>query len=312
MKQWLLELLRDPLTSELLTLTISAQDGDEIMDGTLHVPSGKMYPITNGIPRFVETDAYVNSFSFEWTKHNKTQLDSANNTLESEERFADSLPYPLEELAGKLVLDVGCGMGRFAEIVLKYGGTVVGIDLSFAVDAAWSNMGRHRQANFIQADVFKLPFMPESFDLIYSLGVLHHTPNPRAAFKCLPGLLKPGGTLMTTFYAAYNKAYVAMSEFWRKVFRPIPRQTLYKMAHVSIPLYYIWRLPKIGKLFSTVLPISQHYRPEWRVLDTFDWWSPRYQFYFTHAEVFKWYQNQGFKEITVKGPGISLAGTKPA
>lgn len=48
---------------------------------------------------------------------------------------AKSLDFPLEGLAGKLVLDVGYGMGRFAEIVLKYGGIVVGADLSYAVDA---------------------------------------------------------------------------------------------------------------------------------------------------------------------------------
>ncbi len=310
MKASLLPLLRDPESHAPLSLEISTQDGDEILEGVLRAPSGKTYRISNGIGRFVPDDEYVGNFSFEWTQHQTTQLDSAHAMRESEERFADSLPYPLTELAGKLVLDVGCGMGRFAEIVLKYGGSVVGIDLSFAVDAAWKNMGRHPQANFLQANVYSLPFAPESFDLIYSLGVLHHTPDPRAAFDQLPQLLKPGGTLMTTFYAAYNKAYVAASEFWRWVLRPVPQPWLYKLAHISIPLYYIWRLPKIGKVFSTLFPISLHPRPEWRVLDTFDWYSPRYQFYYTHPEVFRWYQEHKLQNIVVKGPGISLAGVR--
>jgi 2-polyprenyl-3-methyl-5-hydroxy-6-metoxy-1,4-benzoquinol methylase len=310
MKQSLLDILRDPRDRQPLTLQIDTQQGDEILTGALIATDGTRYAITKGIPRFVPHDDYVENFSFEWTRHRTTQLDSAHNSSESEERFAESLPYPLTELAGKLVLDVGCGMGRFAEIILKYGGTVVGIDLSYAVDAAWTNMGQHARANFVQANVFSLPFAPESFDLIYSLGVLHHTPDPRAAFNCLPALLKPGGTLMTTFYAAYNKAYVAASEFWRRVFRPVPRPLLYKLAHVSIPFYYLSRLPKIGKLFSTFFPMSGHKRAEWRVLDTFDWWSPRYQFYFTHPEVFRWYQDQGLGNIVVKGPGISLAGSR--
>jgi SAM-dependent methyltransferase len=203
-------------------------------------------------------------------------------------------------------------MGRFAEIVLKYGGTVVGIDLSFAVDAAYTNLGANAGASFIQANVFELPFKQSSFDLIYSLGVLHHTPDPRRAFGMLPPLLRPGGTIMITLYSANNKAYVAASEFWRRLTTRLPGPLLYKLAHLSIPLYYLWRLPKIGKLFSTLLPISMHRRPEWRVLDTYDWYSPRYQFYYTHPEVFGWFEDEGLGEIKVRGPGISLAGRRPA
>jgi 2-polyprenyl-3-methyl-5-hydroxy-6-metoxy-1,4-benzoquinol methylase len=306
----LLDILRVPGTNDYLTLQIESQIGDEVISGALVAPNGARYPITKGIPRFVPHDDYVENFSFEWTKHRTTQLDSAHGTRESEERFAESLPYPLAELAGKTVLDVGCGMGRFAEIVLKYGGTVIGIDLSYAVDAAWDNMGRQANAHFVQANVYDLPFAPESFDLIYSLGVLHHTPDPRKAFNQLPRLLKPGGTIMTTFYAAYNKAYVAASTFWRTVLRPLPRQWLYRFAHISIPLYYLWRLPALGKVLGTLLPLSQHPRAEWRVLDTFDWYSPQYQFYYTHPEVFRWYQEHGLENIVVKGPGISLAGRR--
>ena len=241
MKSLLLDVLCDPHTGNPFKLDIQKEENGEILEGSLTAEGGATYRITKGIPRFVVDDDYVKNFSFEWTQHQTTQLDSAHHCQESEDRFAESLPFPLKDLAGKLVLDVGCGMGRFAEIVLKYGGTVVGIDLSYAVDAAWKNMGLHPQANFVQANVYELPFKPGSFDLIYSLGVLHHTPDPRAAFDHLPRLLKSGGTLMTTFYSAYNKAYVAASTFWRTVLRPLPRQWLYKAAHISIPLYYLWR-----------------------------------------------------------------------
>ena len=49
--------------------------------------------------------------------------------------------------------------------------------------------------------------------MAYSTGVLHHTPDPPAAFACLPPLVKPGGRVMTMVYAKYNKAYLTTVEF---------------------------------------------------------------------------------------------------
>jgi SAM-dependent methyltransferase len=151
----------------------------EVKEGSIACRCGRSVPIKSGIPRVVRDDAYVGNFSFEWTVHRQTQLDSANGTRESEERFAEAMDFPLADLKDKVVLDIGCGTGRFAEIVLKYGGTAVGIDLSYAVDAAYRNMGSHPRMHIVQADVFELPLKEDSFDLIYSLGVLHHTPGPR-------------------------------------------------------------------------------------------------------------------------------------
>jgi len=86
-------------------------------------------------------------------------------------------------------LDVGCGMGRFAEVVTRWGARVVGIDLSVAAKVAVKNLADREFVGF-QADVFALPFAPETFDCIYSMGVLHHTPDCEKAVKVLPQYLK--------------------------------------------------------------------------------------------------------------------------
>jgi len=70
------------------------------------------------------------------------------------------------------VLDVGCGMGRFADVILRWGGEDYAVDLSFAVDAAYANLGDRPGFHVAQASVFDLPFRPKTFDLIFSLGVL--------------------------------------------------------------------------------------------------------------------------------------------
>jgi 2-polyprenyl-3-methyl-5-hydroxy-6-metoxy-1,4-benzoquinol methylase len=124
----------------------------------------------------------VGNFSLEWTRHRLTQLDDATHH-ESEERFRIKTGFAPDDLKGKLVLDVGCGAGRFSEVALRWGATVVGIDLSLAVDSAYVNLDSRSQFHVALADIFRLPFKSESFDVIFSLGVLHHTPDTAQAFR---------------------------------------------------------------------------------------------------------------------------------
>lgn len=269
------------------------------------------FPIRDGVPRFVPNAAYTDSFSYEWLRFRTTQLDSHTRRTDTRDRLQASLNFPLEELSGKLVLDVGCGVGRFGEIVHNYGGTYVGIDYSEAIDAAHANIGHLPNVHLLQADLFALPFADGLFDLIISLGVLHHTPDPRRAFASLPRLLKPGGALSVTVYDAGNKVYVTNSRFWRRFTTRMPRRWLHALSYAAVPLYYLWTLPLLGWLLRSVAFISLERDWRWRVLDTFDWYSPRYQSWHTHHEVFGWYKENGLVEVEVLAPSVSQIGRKP-
>ncbi|MFC1698986.1 methyltransferase domain-containing protein [Candidatus Omnitrophota bacterium] len=310
MQKELLEILCCPDCKGELRLKVNQGQDGRIKQGSLACDCGNNFKITEYIPRFVKSDKYVDSFSFEWTKHRTTQLDSANQTLESEDRFKKSANFPLEDLKDKVVLDVGCGMGRFSEIALKYGARVIGIDLSFAVDAAFKNMGDNKNIDFVQADVFRLPFKGNSFDFIYSLGVLHHTPNPKGAFMVLPRLLKSGGKISITLYSAYEKIFVWNTKFWRFFTTRLPKKLLYYLCFLAGPLYYLYQIPVFGRALKLFFIISMQPRWRWRVLDTFDWYSPTYQFWFTHFEVFQWFKESNLNEIEVLECGISLVGGK--
>jgi SAM-dependent methyltransferase len=215
-------------------------------------------------------------------------------------------------LRGKRVLDAGCGMGRFAEVVSRYGGEYVGMDYSFAIDAARTNVGHLPGVHLVQADIFRLPFADESFDLVLSLGVLHHTPDPRRAFAQLPRVLKPGGQLSVTVYDAGNKVYVATSKLWRRFTTRLPARVLHALSYAAVPLYYLWTLPGLGLMLRSLAFVSLERDWRWRVLDTFDWYSPRYMSWHTHYEVYGWFKENGFVQVEVLAPSVSQIGTKGA
>lgn len=136
MKKRLLNLLLCPNCNSELSLGVSKVEGEEIIEGRLTCKNFHTYQIVNSIPRFVSSDSYVDSFTYEWSIFADTLLDSISGDMFSENFFQGHVISALDSLSDKLILDVGCGMGRFMELAAGYGGEVVGIDLSYAVDTA--------------------------------------------------------------------------------------------------------------------------------------------------------------------------------
>ncbi|HEX8817043.1 MAG TPA: class I SAM-dependent methyltransferase [Terriglobales bacterium] len=292
-------------------------DLDENTSGLICPGCAAKFPRVNGVLRFVDAEKYGVSFGYQWTTYARTQLDDAKSH-ESETDFRNRTGWGPEDLRGKLVLDVGCGMGRFADIASRWGARVVGIDLSAAAEVAAKNLADRQNTTIFQADIFSLPFAPESFDYIYSLGVLHHTPNCERAFKVLPKLLKPGGSIAIWLYSGYNKWY-RFSDLYRRVTHRIPRKSLRTLCHVAVPLYYVHsalrRVPVAGRpasaLLYQLLPVSLHPNAEMRVLDTFDWYSPSYQSKHTYEEVFRWFESCGLESLRVLNESVSVRGVRP-
>jgi len=277
---------------------------------------GEKFRQMGGVVRFVDAQDYAGSFGFQWRIHARTQLDD-QQSRRSEDAFRRRTGFEPEDLAGKLVLDVGCGMGRFAEVATRWGAEVVGVDLSLAAAVAARNLAG-RTATIFQADVFHLPFAPESFDFIYSIGVLHHTPDCAKAFEMLPTLLKRGGRTAIWLYSAYNPWY-RLSDLYRKITRRMPPKLLHALCYAVVPLYGVHqvlrRVPLLGRSVSGALayliPMSFDRDPRWRVLDTFDWYSPWYQSKHTYEEVFRWFERCGLEDLTVGDQPISVQGRRP-
>jgi 2-polyprenyl-3-methyl-5-hydroxy-6-metoxy-1,4-benzoquinol methylase len=305
------------LASILCCLGCSAALASDNAGGYVCSACGRVYPFVQGIARFVDAQHYAASFGFQWHRYQKTQLDH-DEIRESERHFRMKTALHPEELKGKLVLDVGCGMGRFAEVATRWGARVVGIDLSAAAEVAAKNLA-DREFTAFQADVFALPFAPESFDIIYSVGVLHHTPDCEAAVKALDKYLKPGGILAVWLYSGYNKWY-RFSDFWRRYTSRMKPKTLHGILKVAVPVLYnaqqvLKKVPLVGRpaagLVHHVFPVNRQKDPEARMLDTFDWYSPKYQSKHTYEQVFRWYEAMGMEDMRVGDFSIAVRGRKP-
>lgn len=311
MKKALLSMIRCPACRGALSLTSQAAEG-EILEGTLACSCGRAYPIRQGVPRFVSQDAYAGSFGLQWTRFSRVQLDSANGTDESRRTFYEKTGWTAEMLRGRRVLDLGCGMGRFMEVAADAGAEVIGVDLSRAVEAAWRNLGHRENVHVVQADVFGLPFEDQSFDFVFSIGVLHHTPDTQDAFMQLPRLLRAGGRISIWIYSREIKHRVlfAFSNLYRKATWRMEPESLLSICRVAAPLYHLHRVPVVGWVTRILVPTSMHPDAQWRVVDTFDWYAPRYQWKHTYDEASSWFEAAGLRNVRRLPIPVSVSGER--
>ena len=246
------------------------------------------YPIINEIPRFVQ-DYYAENFSFEWHRHDKTQYDSDNNSTLSYDYVERLLDFKVSELSGLNVLEVGCGAGRFTEVIAKSGCRLETFDLSNAIEVCKKHIEKDfNNVNFSQADLYKLPYPDNYFDLIFFRGVLQHTPNPEKSISSLSKKLKINGKLIMDCYSW--KFYKFPKYLMRWFFRNTSNEELYAWCKKYVPKLtrvsnLIRKIPFLGfaisrvipiKNFSGILELSEREILDWNILDTFDAYSPAY------------------------------------
>jgi SAM-dependent methyltransferase len=235
------------------------------------------------------------------------------------------------ELKGATVLDAGCGMGRYLRVAAEAGAKVVGLDLSWAVQAA-KELTAGLPVEIVRGDLLRLPLAEASFDHIYSLGVLDHTPDPRAAFLGLTRLLKPGGRIAVWVYERERPALERIMNAHRAVSTRLPLPALVALSRVTAPIGGLKRrlmaspsrlLARTGVALNLLtIGVSMHPDPEVRVCDTLDWYAPRYLSRHTLEEVKGWFHEAGLVEVVDlsigqsfyhagQGNGVNVAGRKP-
>lgn len=320
-----LSLLTSPSGFPLKLVEPQLRDG-QVITGFVVGEDGSSFAIRNGIVRFVSDEAYAASFGHQWHWYRSVQLDGDGAGDRTWKRFEEGTGWSRSDLAGSLVLEAGCGAGRFTKLLLEAGARVCSFDLSSADDACKETVGLRPGFVLAQADIYAAPFPEERFDKVFCFGVLQHTPDPRRAFLRLARHVALGGEIAVDVYRKAGRPNRWSSKYWvRPLTTRLPPATLRRIVEWYVPRWLpidarLARVPRLGPYLVSVVPCWNYTGwlddPEelraWAVLDTFDALSARYDKPQTIESVEKWFDEAGFEAVYVRqgGNGIVAKGRR--
>lgn len=323
----MLETLRCPACQGSLSVNEASAFG---VQGDLRCQRcAETFPVTGGIPRLLLSPlrealigggeaasgndarqvATAESFGFEWSRFSEMYGEWEHNFREY------MWPHDPEFFRGKRVLDAGCGSGRHAYYAAKYNAEVWAVDLGPAVEVAARNTAACDNVRVVQADLYQLPFATESFDFIYSIGVLHHLPDPEAAFRNLLRFLKPGGEIQIYLYwkpenQRLKNSLLTMVTAVRQVTTRLPHRVVYALSYPAACAaygFFVWpyqvlsRIPSLAPVAERI-PMKQYAHYPFRVCvnDQLDRFSAPIENRYTKQEVEAWLERAGLEETGVR------------
>jgi len=293
----------------------ASQDGEETF---VCAECVREYPVVRGIGRFAGTrNNYAENFGTQWQLFRTVQIDRLAGHALSESRFVNDTGWDQGWMRGKLILDAGCGAGRFTDVMAQFGADVVSCDLSSAVEACLTTSNEEKNAapnrgrvTVLQADLTALPFKPESFDAIHCAGVIQHTHNPEKVMRAMIRYLKPGGRLFYNFYEESPASDWQLIKRALRLWTPHWRfERLYAFSQVLCAVFFLpslimSKIPVV-RAFNRFLPIcsvhpaglslSQQYRMT--LLDTVDWYGPVYEIRQNHETVAAILRDEGLHDV---------------
>jgi len=242
MKESLLQYLACPSCGAELSLNTTEYDGREAVSGELRCGGCQsIFPIRSGVPRFADIEhdeeqrETAENFGAQWLVFDQVQE-------HHEKQFLDWIaPVTPDFVRDKVVLEGGCGKGRHTRLAGLWGARdVIGIDLSVAVEAAYRNTKDLPNVHIIQADIYRPP-LKRRFDYAFSVGVLHHLPDPRGGFDSLVKYVKPGGAVSAWVYGRENNGWIVdvVNPLRKHFTSKLPPRLLYFISYIPTVILYV-------------------------------------------------------------------------
>jgi SAM-dependent methyltransferase len=312
-------------------LRADVRDNDEIVDGALACSGcGGQFAISRGVPRMNEEmerlERVAQTFGYEWKAHHAGQLEADTlfgRTLEEDwQYFLQATKVSEERLRGAVVLDAGCGSGRLTRQVAEHGaGAVLGIDINEAVDEAFASCRDLANVHIVQANVLALPLKKGIFDLVWSQGVIHHTPDAAGAHRALAERVKPGGVLYVWVYAKrFNPFRFTKDVLDALRVTRLPEHQVLGLSKLfaRMSLGILWAYQQVRRL-PGLRPRSVWAQRKVRLrtvreleLTWFDALSPEYDSRHSEDEVVGWFERAGFRDIqAIEEPKVGVRGVAP-
>ncbi|MBM3975946.1 MAG: methyltransferase domain-containing protein [Planctomycetes bacterium] len=333
MRESFLERLACPdCAGALAVAAVERRDGAAIVDGSLACTAcAQRFPVRARIPRFVPDSGYADNFGWQWNRFQKLQRDSYNGTHLVRDTILRRSQFTPEFLAGKSVLECGCGSGNDTEVLAEMVGTLVSIDMSVAVDAQSPATLARENVLVLQADLRRPPLRPASFDIGYCHRVIQHTPDPPRAFAQMAPFVAPGGVFFLHSYDTHWKSTRHFKYWVRPLIRKWPHERVFRWLSRLGPLLYptvgaLNRIAFLRRPVKFLIPFENHdripskagstltrrERYEYSLLITFDDLTPEHDHPHPPETLCRWFEEQGYVDIEIRGRRPSIVvGRRP-
>jgi ubiquinone/menaquinone biosynthesis C-methylase UbiE len=236
-------------------------------------------------------------------------------------------PWRMLPAGGGTGIDVGCGTGRWSMLVAPRVGHLHLLDASpDALAVARQNLKSANNVSFHAASVADMPLPDASLDFAYSLGVLHHVPDTRAAIEAIAGKLKPGAPFLVYLYYALDNRPSWYRTLWRVsnagrlVISRLPHPLRFVVSQTIAALVY-WPLARAARFLSRLgrspraLPLAYYADKSFYVMrtDAYDRFCTRLEKRFTRPEIAAMLNRAGFVDVRFSDtePFWCAVGIKP-
>ncbi len=195
-----------------------------------------------------------------------------------------------EDYVGKRVLDAGCGTGEYSCWYARRGSYVTAVDLSapsLRLAAEYARGQGLENIQFLKQSVLKLDFPDASFDYVYSMGVLHHTPDPYGGFRELCRVLRPGGVVMVSLYNKFGRFRHNLKQ---RVVRAIAGDDMDRRVAVA------------KRLFPGTCRALKRNRGDDSDIIIYDAFGIPHESQHSMGEVLRWFERNGIEYLGAFGP----------